>query len=870
MGLVQTEAPYYQPTPKAPAPFTKALTFPNDPTFAGCPGDSLNCAVAWALRIIESTDVYVLSTGIYTWFSSYSQACVDSGLNNCQQSSFYVEQSFDVWIYNLVTVGSLQMISPLNGVPVLAKNNRNGYASSIVAWLGGANQTTGGRVFPGYQLYARENLTNTDFSDICKTALTATITCDNTTREWTSPSYHGSLGNATPQTQVCDASCGTSLSSWYHGVSSSCAGFAWPGAVVPPLNMTGGYIWYGFNETCQQDTQTGLFCSDTIANFTLSASLESMPTADLCSPCYLDRLKMMQKSAYSIFNVFTWYQRALQTAVAKCSLANVPTNPQPPLISGPAVEPFCVSAQYYETVAGDTCNRIATAKNVSSASLFQSAQPYLTNCTSLPAGLKLCMPPSCPTYLLRSDDTCVSASARAGVQDITLFNPWINSGCDNLHSANITLGGVVCAGPSGGAYQPGLATNTSSFPGSGEASSHYSTTVMPPPGGHQVAPGTDPSWCGQWHVATSGDQCATLTVTYSIGLDLLTRLNPSIDGEECTGSLVTGNAYCVSPVSAVGLSSSPYEDIPHRSFGCWYNADPSSDVLTESSYTNTTNMSVEICASKCLGDDTAFFALKGSNQCMCGSKITINSAQVASSKCDVACVGDSMQTCGGADGPTSLWAVSNRTSLSYEYADLGCYADSTSLRALIGGISRPALTNNTVAVCSDLCLPTYPYFGVENGSDCWCGTGPNTAAETLSGSHCDTNCTGRADEKCGGASALEVFAVKTPFSLPASTTSTSRKSSTSGTSSTSSISISTSSHLPASTTSSSTRTSSSTSSSASPSPSGPWYWGCYTEPPNVRALGGASYVDYNIMTVDICQQFCVTQSGYEVFGIECE
>lgn len=133
MGLIQTESPYYQPTPKAPAPFADALVYPDDPTFADCPASSTTCAMAWAVRTIDSAAIYVLGTGIYTWFSSYSQACVDNGLNNCQLSSFYVEQSFDVWIYNLITIGNIQMISPLNGVAVIAANNRNGYASSIVA-----------------------------------------------------------------------------------------------------------------------------------------------------------------------------------------------------------------------------------------------------------------------------------------------------------------------------------------------------------------------------------------------------------------------------------------------------------------------------------------------------------------------------------------------------------------------------------------------------------------------------------------------------------------------------------------------------------------------------------------------------------------
>lgn len=35
MAMIQTESPYYQPSPEAPSPFTAGL-FPNDPTFTDC------------------------------------------------------------------------------------------------------------------------------------------------------------------------------------------------------------------------------------------------------------------------------------------------------------------------------------------------------------------------------------------------------------------------------------------------------------------------------------------------------------------------------------------------------------------------------------------------------------------------------------------------------------------------------------------------------------------------------------------------------------------------------------------------------------------------------------------------------------------
>ncbi|KAH7492899.1 hypothetical protein FOMA001_g2168 [Fusarium oxysporum f. sp. matthiolae] len=52
MGLIQTETPYFQSFPEAPAPF-KPGAFPNHPEFHNCTKTSKSCAMAWALRIID-------------------------------------------------------------------------------------------------------------------------------------------------------------------------------------------------------------------------------------------------------------------------------------------------------------------------------------------------------------------------------------------------------------------------------------------------------------------------------------------------------------------------------------------------------------------------------------------------------------------------------------------------------------------------------------------------------------------------------------------------------------------------------------------------------------------------------------------------
>lgn len=260
MGLVQTESPYFQVHPAAPAPFSPG-TFANDPTFSNCSPTSKTCAVSWALRVVDSSAVYILSTGLYSWFQNYDQTCVNDGSNTCQDALFQTEESTDIWVYNLITIGAVQMVSPLNGVPTLAAGNRNGFASSLLAWLGGANQTTGRRTFTGYEIYTSTWITNELplVSSSCASALAATIKCNDYLQDFKDASFHGTPGNDTFTGSVCDVGCGESLASWVKNVDKYCPDDLWGEGI--PAAILGNYMWYGYNETCQNDPSTGQYCN---------------------------------------------------------------------------------------------------------------------------------------------------------------------------------------------------------------------------------------------------------------------------------------------------------------------------------------------------------------------------------------------------------------------------------------------------------------------------------------------------------------------------------------------------------------------------------------------------------------------------------
>lgn len=75
MGRIQTEPPYFQPVPVAPQPFNSTLgLFPADPDFTDHTTPARK--TAWGLRIIDSSDIYFYSVGLYSWFNYSTQYCV--------------------------------------------------------------------------------------------------------------------------------------------------------------------------------------------------------------------------------------------------------------------------------------------------------------------------------------------------------------------------------------------------------------------------------------------------------------------------------------------------------------------------------------------------------------------------------------------------------------------------------------------------------------------------------------------------------------------------------------------------------------------------------------------------------------------------
>jgi len=76
-------------------------------------------------------------------------------------------------------------------------------------------------------------------------------------------------------------------------------------------------------------------------------------------------------------------------------------------------------------------------------------------------------------------------------------------------------------------------------------------------------------------------------------------------------------------------------------------------------------------------------------------------------------------------------------------------------RALHGG-SMVALSNMTVEACAAYCAP-FTYFGVEYGSECYCGDRINQATTVDSTGGCNFPCAGAAGEQCGGSGRMNLY-----------------------------------------------------------------------------------------------------------------
>jgi hypothetical protein len=254
----------------------------------------------------------------------------------------------------------------------------------------------------------------------------------------------------------------------------------------------------------------------------------------------------MQKSPFSVYDKL--YQTEMEYINTRCQ-KNLHTDIPTSLFPQPLGTP-CPAEQVYVTKQGDSCDSIALQHSVSSAAIFMSNTPAITNCSSIPSGVSLCLPSSCGfTYVVQPDDFCMGIE-RSHLRtlnttngDVRKYNPWVNDDCTNLWNASdIAYGHVICLSPQNGQHM----LNASTAPQDAKQIGYAYTLAVPPPTNATVAKGTTGK-CGVWYTAVQDDTCVAITLKGPTTIDIFLSVNPSLGTniQQCDSKLVVGTTYCL-------------------------------------------------------------------------------------------------------------------------------------------------------------------------------------------------------------------------------------------------------------------------------------------------------------------------------------
>jgi len=318
----------------------------------------------------------------------------------------------------------------------------------------------------------------------------------------------------------------------------------------------------------------------------------------------------------------------------------------------------------------------------------------------------------------------------------------------------------------------------------------------------------------------------------------------------------------------------------YRYDGCWKENNPGRQLKVQL-YGNDPNNTVDKCITGCAAQNYAFSGVQYVNECWCGN--VIPNQRSNETDCNYGCSGNANETCGGngyfhdgsyislftngfggngstpATGPSSGPATV-RSIANYKYT--GCYTEATNGRALSD--KGVATGDMTIENCAGNCTG-FNYWGVEYGSECYCGNTLGAGSVKAPDTDCSMTCAGNSSEICGNGNRLSFYtlngfngSVPATSSSVVSPTSTGNSSITSSSASSSVISFSNSSST------SSIAPSQTTGPVAVPKAGSFALQGCYTEINNGRALSATSFAN-NSMTVEACAAFC---SAYTYMGVE--
>ena len=169
-------------------------------------------------------------------------------------------------------------------------------------------------------------------------------------------------------------------------------------------------------------------------------------------------------------------------------------------------------------------------------------------------------------------------------------------------------------------------------------------------------------------------------------------------------------------------------------------------------------MTVETCDSLCA--DYAYYGLEYGRECYCGDELAYKPYRTEPEACDVPCLGDPSQGCGGRS-LLNLYKRNSADAVEPEdtgatalYEPVGCFAEPDGAKALSQVYSSVKMTH---ALCFSHChAGGFSYAGLEYGQECWCGNSI-TGGTLLAVGQCTAPCAGDATETCGNGNVIQLY-----------------------------------------------------------------------------------------------------------------
>ncbi|KZF20208.1 WSC-domain-containing protein [Xylona heveae TC161] len=254
---------------------------------------------------------------------------------------------------------------------------------------------------------------------------------------------------------------------------------------------------------------------------------------------------------------------------------------------------------------------------------------------------------------------------------------------------------------------------------------------------------------------SSGAASSLSSVESSLTASSTTSTTPTTTATSTT-TTTQGSAPTSTPAS-------PDDVAGWVSLGCYTEATNGRALAGASTAGDSNNL--QTCSTFCSSFD--YFGVEYGRECYCGNSLSAGSVPATDNGCNMACNGNSAETCGGGSrlnlyerdtAVTTTSAAATATPVTVlEVADfgyLGCYTEGTNSRALTGESSSGDA--NTVQSCATTCSG-FTYFGVEYSRECYCGNVLSAGAVVASDGGCTMTCAGNSSEYCGGPSRLNIY-----------------------------------------------------------------------------------------------------------------